>query len=245
MRISSRRRKYEGGWTALIGAAGSIIGGLIGKKGQKEANDTNLQSAREQMAFQENMSNTAIQRRVADLKAAGLNPMLAYSEGASSPGGSMATVQNENLPLAEGVSSAGHSSMALTLMKQEVEKAKATARLTNAQASVTEASVPFSAGNARAQYDSLQAEAKIAAEKLKAALQDNDLRELSVAQQRKLMPLLLELQELENKSTQLGMSLTENMSEAQKTWYMKHVSPFLPDLLKGAGAAGSIRGLTR
>lgn len=86
--------------SAFMGGASSLIGGLLGKSGVKDQNISNAKQAQLNRDFQERMSSTAHQRNIADLRAAGLNPILSATKGGSStPGGAQAQMQNELEPL--------------------------------------------------------------------------------------------------------------------------------------------------
>jgi len=135
----------------LGGAALSTIGGLIGNKQQTNA-------ANRQMDFQERMSSTAYQRAMADMKTAGLNPMLAYQKGgASTPSGAQPNIKN----VLEHAPTSAANYVAAKTAAANIDNVEAQTRLTNEKANtekLTQGQISANTATQYAQTDQIRAQ---------------------------------------------------------------------------------------
>ncbi len=106
-------------WPVAIAGALNLAGGILGNRARRRESQRNR-------SFQERMRNTAWQAGVADMKAAGLNPALAYSQGgAASPGGSMASQEDVISPAVSTAMQTKRLQADLKLVNQQRLKTKA------------------------------------------------------------------------------------------------------------------------
>ena len=80
-----------------LGLLGTGIGTAVNANQNKKNREFSAAEAQKQRDYETEMSNTAVQRQVADMEKAGINPAMAFSNGAS--GASTPTGANASTPL--------------------------------------------------------------------------------------------------------------------------------------------------
>lgn len=265
-----------GAGAGFLGSIGSALGSFFG--GQS-ANKAMKRIAREQMAFQERMSNTAYQRSTKDLLAAGLNPMLAYGGGgASTPPGASAQQHDTITPAISSAAQGGRLKAEVDALRAQADAAEATAENQRSQAAVNQVTVPKivqetqTSGASASQMQSATALNSVMYNRVLEEIQqirgNIDFQSVMTALGREHIQLSTAqrgqiAQQVHHIQAQTGLTKAqqanaiaqlpairqalymhslqipqmENMANAQGTWYMQQVAPFLPDFLKSMSTA--------
>ncbi|QCQ84879.1 DNA pilot protein [Blackfly microvirus SF02] len=112
---------------------GDAFSGGLNALMQERANSQNVDNAREQRTWEMEMSGTAHRREVADLRAAGLNPILSANNGASTPTGATAAPSTNSM--GAGLATAMDSAR----MKNELDKGNSQIGLNSAMGEASKA----------------------------------------------------------------------------------------------------------
>lgn len=210
-----------GGLPNLLGALASYFNAMTGAdltNAQKAQNQFNAQQAELQRDWEAQMSNTAYQRVVADMQAGGINPAMAWSNGAAStPSGASASSGNASNGL----------DMLSTLLQLKIQNklADASIRKSNAETKKIETETPW----IDTLNELLAGKTEAETSKIKA---DTDLTKADIDRTLALKDqILAEIENIkadtDNKKEQCNLLIAQTLFTKAETWQIYKLAPAL------------------
>lgn len=228
----------------------SAIGGGLSFLGAGDASRDARQAASVQRKWEERMSNTAVQRRKADLLAAGFNPLLAVGEAAGTPQVGQAPVFNKLAGAAQAVRNAPLMQAQIENLKTASAKNVADASKAGAEARLADAHtgmVPTQLEQVRSTIANLDADTSLKGVREAAEIIMNGIRELDAQKLSQLIPLLIAerkaIAEHEGIKTEVARKRLDvlNTVIGEASLYMERILPTAKALGSAAGGLGLLR----
>jgi len=189
------------------GIVGSVAGGVLSFLGGERANSANQKMAQAQMDFQSDMRATQYQAAMADMRKAGLNPILAYKTGgAGTPSGTSAVMQNSVGAGVDAFNSVTNSAATYKkldpetrLIQQKIDESNSQTALNDEQQKVTAVEIK----NRQQQRKLIEAQAAVQRHQARGLEIDNSARALDLAVHAAGQKALLNRQKIESNHSYL------------------------------------------